>query len=277
MNVLVTGGTGNTGERVVRRLIADGHRVRFLSRKNADNEIVSALIKDGAEHVQGACGDPAFQRAAEGCDALVAVAHIRHADQCIGACRAAGIRRYIQISSTRRFTKFPCESSRLVIAGEDAIVRSDLDYTILRPTMIHGGRNDGNVSRVQQWFRKRSWFPIIGDGSNLVQPIHSDDVVQAIILSLNNSETIRNSYNIAGAHPITQREFLERIAASAGRRPRLLRVPQRLALIVAALLPREPRERVRRSTEDKAFPNDETFLKMGFSPRAFLQPTPSGS
>ncbi|MCC6548123.1 NAD-dependent epimerase/dehydratase family protein [Candidatus Sumerlaeota bacterium] len=270
MNILVTGGTGNVGERVVRRLIAGGHVVNVLSRRGSDDPVICELAPLGVRFFKGSAGDlPALQKAAESCGVLIGCAHVRFAEISV----RLGISRYIQLSSTRRHTKFPCESSRQVIAGEEAIERSALSHTILRPTMIYGGRDDRNVSRVQAWFRKRRWIPMPREGKNLLQPVHVDDVVEAIIACLERPETTtRKSFDIGGGEEITYCDFLKRIAGSVGvSSPRLIRIPLTAALLAAPFIPNLSREQVQRLAEDKTVFIEAARTAFSFSPRQFLQ------
>src|SRR5690242_11145674 len=70
--ILVVGGTGELGGRVVQRLLDAGHRVRVLVRASSD---ASVLKSSGAEIVQGDLTDPASLRAAcKGVDIVVASA-----------------------------------------------------------------------------------------------------------------------------------------------------------------------------------------------------------
>jgi len=69
---LVTGATGFVGSAVARILLARGHRLRLLTRKNSDRGNIAGLP---AEIVEGDLTDPAsLARAAEGCRYLFHVA-----------------------------------------------------------------------------------------------------------------------------------------------------------------------------------------------------------
>src|SRR2546423_4264760 len=69
VRVLVTGGTGFVGPKVVHALRARGHDVRALARKP---ERAKTLEAWGCELVQGDMTDPgSLDRAAQGCDAVV--------------------------------------------------------------------------------------------------------------------------------------------------------------------------------------------------------------
>lgn len=278
MRILVLGGTGNTGERMVRRLLAAGHTVRLLSRQEEKAPAVAALMQAGADLYRGDCIRRwTLWQALEDCEALISCAHVRHADACVQACQKFDVRRYIQLSSTRRFTRIDCASSREVIAGERVIEASSLEWTILRPTMIFGGAHDRNVERLTAWFARRSWFPLFGDGHHLVQPVFVEDVSEAVTRSLERpAETRGRALNLAGPEAMSYRRFLESIARSCGvKRPRFVRVPIPLAIAGVRLLPRALAdwglsvEQIRRFGEDKDVSISDAREALNFKPRQF--------
>ncbi|CAN5204153.1 NAD-dependent epimerase/dehydratase family protein [soil metagenome] len=280
MKILVAGGTGHTGERVVRALLSKGYTVRVLSRGGKNDAILGPLLKLGAEHSAGDCTRRwTLWRALEGCDALVSCAHIRHADACVQACKQAGVSRYIQMSSARRFTKFPCETSRAVIDSEAAIEASDLAYTILRPTMIFGGRRDANITRLVAWFRRHRWFPIFGDGKNLVQPVFVEDLVPAFVHAVEHPEiTSRKAYDLAGPEPISYEQFIRETAAACGvKNPMLIRIPMSAALIGSRVLPAIitrrglSAEQIQRMAEDKIADISVAMRDLQFTPRGYAE------
>src|ERR1043166_6053663 len=125
--ILVTGGTGHTGKRLVRQLLARGDDVRVLSRHpgRLAAEVsmrIEIAVADLTEGSQAAA-------AAAGCDCVIALSHIKFAPAVLAMMQAANIRRAVFMSSTRRFTRFPEETAGQVIAGEDAVRASDTDWT----------------------------------------------------------------------------------------------------------------------------------------------------
>lgn len=279
MRILVAGGTGHTGERLVRRLILAGHEVAFLSRKSVDHPIVASLLRAGAIHVEGD-----FLRrwtvweALDGRDVLVSCAHIRHSEACIQACRRTGVKRYLQMSSTRRYTKWPCVTSREVIRGEAVMERGGLDHTIIRPTMIFGGKRDANLTRLVEWFRKHRWFPVFGDGRNLLQPVFVEDLVDVMVEALHNSTAIRRDYTVAGPEPLEYMTFLRETARAVGiENPLLPRIPRKPVLLASRLA--APimgkrgltAEQIQRLGEDKSADISRAVRELDFSPRSYRE------
>ena len=275
MKILVTGSSTQTGSLAVRALLREGYAVRCLVRGESGQRF---LPNAGEQFVCGDLEDTASLLVAlRGVEAVVNIADIRFAPAVIAACDRAGVRRAIFLSSTRRYTKFPSPSARKVCDGEAAIEAGPLDYTILRPSMIYGSARDNNVSRLIGHLRRRTIFPLVGGGRNLVQPVFVLDVVAALTESLQRPAAIRRAYTLAGPEPISYRRMVESIAVALGRTVKILPIPYGPALLAARLygaLVRHPRltvEQVRRFGEDRSFDIAAARRDLNFAPIRFSQ------
>lgn len=275
--LFLTGATGHTGSRVARRLLEDGWALSCLNHNPEHRRRLP-----GHERLRVVAGDVREPQGwideLHGAAALVHMAHIGFAPHVIDACERAGVRRVLAMSSTRRFTRFPEATARLVIDGEAAFEASALDYTILRATMIFGGRRDNNLEKVVAWLRRRRMVPIVGGGRNLVQPIFVEDLVDALLRALARPETARRILTVAGPEPMTQRAMLHAIGEALGRRPILLPVPFAAMFTGAWLLERLPgrppltRDQVRRQLEDKTADIAEARAALGgWTPTPFSE------
>ena len=196
-----------------------------------------------------------------------------------------GARRVVALSSTSRFSKY--ESNNLAERAlaqrlEDAEARlrtwaegRHIEWTILRPTLIYGRGRDKNLSEIARLIRRFGFFPLLGQGLGLRQPIHVRDVAAACYLALSNANTRNRDYNISGAETLPYREMVSRVFAALGRRPRFLVVPLgifKLALIVLKLLPRYRHWSVamaERMNRDLVFDHSDAVKEWGYSPQQF--------
>ncbi|MCK6585422.1 MAG: NAD(P)H-binding protein [Anaerolineales bacterium] len=275
MKILVTGGTGFTGSRLIPLLLKSGFQVRAFVRPTSDRSPLSAL------EVEWATGDLAntesFSAALRGVDALVNIASLGfgHAESILRSMKAAGVKRGIFISTTAIFTQLNAGSKSVRLAAEEAIHTSGLDYTILRPTMIYGSKRDRNMWRLIRLLRITPVMPIFGDGESLQQPIFVDDVAQAVLLALKTNDTIGRSYNIAGKEPLTYNQVIDTVASALGKRVWKLHLPYmpivRLLQFTERIGLRLPikAEQVLRLNEDKSFSYEEAKRDFGYHPRSF--------
>ena len=212
-----------------------------------------------------------------GCGALLNVASIGFgaAPAILEACRSAGVRRSVFVSTTAIFTQLNAGSKVVRQAAEATINSSGLDTTILRPTMIYGTPGDRNMIRLLRWLDRWPVLPVFGNGRSLQQPVHVSDVAWAVVRVLEEKATIGRQFNISGAAPLIYNEVVRLAAKALGRRIQRLHIPA--SPIVATLQASErlgltlpiKAEQILRLNEHKAFPHTEAAGAFGYSPMAF--------
>ncbi len=104
-------------------------------------------------------------------------------------------------------------------------------WTIFRPTLIHDPGHDRNISAVAGFIRRFGAFPIVWPGAGRRQPIHADDVAQAMVAALDAPCARDALFDLPGGETLTYREMVRRIFRSLGRRPVILYLPLSLARI----------------------------------------------
>lgn len=273
MKVLVAGATGFTGRRVAAALAASGCAVRCFARPDSDRSVL------GDRPVEWATGDlgeeQALVSALAGCDAFVYVASLGfgHAPGVVRAVERAGVRRAVFFSTTAVFTSLPARSRTVRLAAEETIRNSDLDWTILRPTMIYGAPGDRNVERLLGALSRWPVFPLAAGGRALVQPVVVDDLAAAATAALAAPAAVLRAYCLPGAAPVPFRDFVAAAAAALGRRVLLVSVPGPAARLAArgyesvAAKPRIRAEQVERLLEDKDFDPGPARRDFGYAPR----------
>jgi len=273
--VLVTGGTGFTGSRLVPLLIQRGYRVRCLIRRTSDR---SRIRKYEMECVEGDLGDvDSLKDAMRDVDMLANVASIGfgHAPGIVDAAMHSNIERAVFISTTALFTTLNAPSKEVRIAAEEKIRKSNLNYTILRPTMIYGSADDRNMCRLIRALQKYPIFPILGNGESLQQPVYVGDVAQAVVGVLEEDKSIRKAYNIPGARALTMNQVVDTICALLKKRVRKIHLPAGpfvggLGILedIGIKFPLKS-EQILRHNEDKAFSYVDAFKDFGYSPMDF--------
>ncbi|MFC8078189.1 NmrA family NAD(P)-binding protein [Streptomyces sp. NPDC057307] len=131
--VLVTGATGAVGGRLVRKLVADGNRVRALVRSP---ERVSALAGTGAEPVLGDLHDvPSLDAALKGVDrAFLLLEEDAGRSFSEAAARAAGLRQIVVLSATAAADpSYENPMFRKHVLGERHVRGTGVPWVFLRP------------------------------------------------------------------------------------------------------------------------------------------------
>jgi uncharacterized protein YbjT (DUF2867 family) len=147
--VLVVGATGNQGGATARRLLADGWRVRALTR-DPDSARAEALAAAGAQLVVGDLDDRAsLDKAVAGATGVFSVQgagglvpnysvddEIRHGRAIADAAKDAGVRHFVysSVAGAERGTGIPSWEAKWQI--EQYLHRIDLPATVLLPAMF---------------------------------------------------------------------------------------------------------------------------------------------
>ena len=162
MKVLVTGGTGFVGPKVVEAIAARGHDVRALTRKGG--------APAGVEAVAGDMTDAAsLRRAVEGVGVVVHLVAVRQGKpelfervmtqgtrDLVAAAKDAGVRRFVLMSAlgTSEETKdlVPYYGAKWQMEG--AVKGSGLEHVVFRPSFVFAPRGG-----IMQTFRKLAKAP----------------------------------------------------------------------------------------------------------------------
>jgi NADH dehydrogenase len=242
---LVTGATGFIGRRLA-VFLADRYTVRCLVR---DVARAKTLLPAGAELIQGDMTDAVSVKAGvAGMEAVVHLAALKSDERDIAAvnvggarnlveaCRAAGVRRVINVGS---------QAARMARRGDygetkaqsDAILNaSGLAVTTLLPSVVYGPRDPGVFGKLARVTRSAPVVPVIGDGTARYQPVHVDDVCAVIEGCLREPKTAGKTYSVGGPEAITLEGLIDLVGAEQGKKPLKIHVPGWAALAVARAL-----------------------------------------
>jgi len=108
-------------------------------------------------------------------------------------------------------------------------------WTILRPTMVYDPGRDRNVSAIAAVARRFGFVPLAWPARGLRQPIHADDVAQAMMAARDAPAAVDAAFVIPGSETLEYREMVRRIIRATGRRAIVVYLPlgpARLAMAV---------------------------------------------
>src|SRR5919112_6029065 len=275
MRILLTGATGLLGGSLLEILLAAGHDVRCLVRRDSPN--APRLDGMGAEVFRGDAGSEAdLYGALGGTDAFLHVAGIEYSPAVVAAARRSGVGRLVVVGSTSAHSAYAFRSGPK-LEMERVVRSSGLPWTIVRPTMIYGSERDKNVHRLLRFLDRLPLFPMFGPGTNLWQPVYHEDCAAGVFEALRRPASVRRSYDLPGAEPLAYLDLVETAAAALGRSPRIIRLPiepVRLALAAGERLrlplPFDSRQ-VMRLREDKAYPYERARRDLDYAPRSFAE------
>ncbi len=124
---------------------------------------------------------------------------------------------------------------------EQRLAESGLPYAIVRPSAPYGRRLASHQPRHKESFHtlaelvgKIRLIPVIGDGQYRRQPVHVDDLSDAM-LGLLQADLDGRAYEAGGAAPLSFDEIVETIAAAQGRQVRTVHLPKAMFVQLARL------------------------------------------
>ena len=105
--------------------------------------------------------------------------------------------------------------------------RAGLPVVTFRPPFVYGPRNPF-YREPFFWDRLRAGRPIIipGDGHRLMQFVYVNDLVHAMVKSMDEPRAVGEAFNIGDPKPVTQAELVEKLARAANLEATLVRVPR---------------------------------------------------
>ena len=225
--IVVTGGSGFVGRHVVARLVEGGYRVVVPTRRRAGAghllllptvDVVEADIHDVA----------ALTRLARGAGALVNLvgilnetggqrfsrAHVELAKTVVAACKAASVRRLLQMSGLNADPAGPSAYLRSKGEAEATIAGSGLDWTIFQPSVIFG-REDAFLNL---FARLQRVLPVVAlaRADARFQPVFVGDVAECFARALDLEATIGARYPLCGPRVYTLRELVRYVGELTG-------------------------------------------------------------
>ncbi len=256
MKALVTGATGFVGSHLVETLQRANWSVTVLVRsarrlEQSGIQGVRTLVGDlsTAKILEAACRDQDVVFHVAG---LVAARSPREyldvnrdgTARLVAAAESTGVGRLVLVSSlaaagpspvgvprTEALTSAPVTAyGRSKLAAEEAVRRSTLPWTILRPPTIYGPR-DRELLTVFKMAR-RGFAPVFGDGRQELSLIHATDLAEALLAAA--TAPGATGLTAFATHPevMTSMDLLHAIGRSVGRKPRILPVPRAIGALL---------------------------------------------
>ena len=232
--ILLTGATGNVGSALLRRLTAQGTRVRCLVRdpRRLGAERVRVQI------VLGDLQDPgSFRHAMRGVKTVVHLAapmrdqHPGSIEELNGvatyrlvrAAERAGVERFVFFSAMGATEHAATRFFRAKALAERAVAESPVPSTVFAPSIVY---SPGNYwVRLMERLALMPAVPIAGTGTAKYQPIWAEDVVDCLLAAVERDGDRSTRYELAGPETLTYDDMARLVLRSAGRRRRLLHVP----------------------------------------------------
>ena len=269
----MTGPLGFVASRLLPELLSRDVRVLAVVRPGRDASSLAAFAN--VEVRRGDLARPAdLAGAFAGARAVVHLAGMALGEALVPVLVSERVAGGVFVSSAGVHTRLVSAGAEQKRRGEAALRTSALGSTILRPSMIYGTPRDRNLIRLLRWLERFPVVPAPLGGTTPQQPVHVDDLVAAILASLEDVDA-RREFDVGGPEPVPLHDLIAECALALGRPHVVLPVPLAPAHAAAVFarrlrlpFPVRP-EQVLRLTESKAVDVSPARRALGFAPRPF--------
>lgn len=242
MDVLVTGGDGFIGRYLCDELAERGHRVTALSR-DPDSSVFSA-------DVETAVGDitayDSIEDAFEGQDAVVNLValsplfqpsggkthegiHLQGTENAVRAAETHDVGRFVQMSALGADPEGPTAYIRAKGEAETVVEKSELDWTIFRPSVVFG--DGGEFVPFTKKLTPPYLAPLPRGGRTRFQPIWVGDLVPMLASAVEDDEHVGETYEVGGPAALTLADVAKLAYRAEGKSVSVLPVPMALTKV----------------------------------------------
>lgn len=294
MRIFLTGSTGFIGSYICQALSSQGHIVTCLIRKGSKIKLkahrAEELHGQSINLIEGEWTQPQnWLDQVAGHDVLINsvgiiregyrgefdVVHDRTPIVLFQHAETVGIKKIIQISAMgaddQAVSRFHLSKRK----ADRYLSSLNIHYLVIRPSFVYG--YGGSSMAFFTRLAALPITPVVGDGQYRVQPIHIDDLVKAIVISVKDHTSESGTIDAGGSEILTFDEMLDVLGRQLGTRVRHLHIPWRIMGVIAkttdllggyGLISSDELSMLRRGSVSD---NSQFTAMFGFEPMPFSQ------
>lgn len=251
MLALVTGGAGVVGKALCRELLQRGVCVRVLT---LPGDTLAKFLPPEVEVFYGDVTDPSSLKPAfDGVDVVYHLAAILLSTKkgsfdrinaggtqnVVNASVAAGVKRLLYVSSISVTYPVLTEYGQSKLKGESIVkeagVRSGLQWTIVRPTLVIGDGGGIEFRMYANYVKKFPVYLLPGGGRSLKKPVRSEDLVKGIASAGLSRHGVGKTYALCGSREVSMAQMAEFVLKQAGKRHLMIPLPWWISRKLAVL------------------------------------------
>jgi len=226
LNILLTGFTGFIGHALRQRLVGEGHRLRLAGRRRpvamqASEDWLpfdmarpegSPSIHDGLRGIDVVVNTVGILR--ETRDLRFVALHVDGPRRLFEAAAEANVGRIVHLSALGADDAAQTRYHRSKKAGDDGLLRLPIASVVAQPSLVYG---PGGASA--QLFTQLAAAPVLmlpAGGHQRIQPIHIDDLVQALATLATQAIESTGRIALVGPEALALQDYLQRLRTSLG-------------------------------------------------------------
>jgi len=222
MTCLIFGATGMVGSYIAQQLDQAGKPAICVSRQSRPGWVQADLAQPDAISVPQA-------------KIIFCATNARTFAKALPALLKSMPQRVVVISSTSVFTKVDSadDQERIsileLVDAEHKIAELcasfNVEWTILRPTLIYKEGYDQNITQIARIVRRLRFMPLYGEAGGLRQPVHAEDLARGAIAAATSIMAANRAYCTTGLETLSYREMVGRIFDALVLPRRLISLP----------------------------------------------------
>jgi len=287
--IAITGATGFVGRAIVKQARAAGYPVRAIVRDPREarwlaEQFGCELFHGNVLHAPALAGAFADVKCVihlvgiirEKQENTFERSHTEATQNVIAEAKAAGVKRLIHMSALGTRADGRSRYHQTKWAGEEAVRKSGLAWTIFRPSMIYGPGNK-SISVLAKLTKWLPVVPVLGNGESKIQPVSVDVVAKCFVGAVCNDEAVQKTYDLCGPVAFTWNALYDKLLAAQGLRKPKLHLPLPIARLKAkafeVLLPNPPftSDQLLMTEEDNTGNPAPAELAFGLKQESFAQ------
>ena len=217
--VVITGANGFVGRNVGKFLSKNGFNIIPIVRKNRKRSITfgKAIVSKNLleDHLLSEIKNSGAMlhfigQGRQTVDSEYEKINVNTTRNAIQLCKKASIKKIVYISGLGVDKKSTLGYFISKYKAEQEIIKSGLDYTILRASHIIG--KDDPLSKTLNIQIRRGMIIIAGSGNYRIQPIFVEDVAKVIMKSITEKKFFKKILDLVGVQTVTYNHFVKDFA-----------------------------------------------------------------
>jgi len=252
MKVFLIGGTGFIGRNLLKELVKK-HKVTLLVRSRSERKIDSSLLKKCTVIHGDILNKQLILNTCKEVDALINLVgiirefpskgitysklHDEATFNCVLAAQQGKVKKFVQMSALGTKQNGSTEYYRSKWRAEELVKSSNINYTIVRPSVVYG-EGDGFISVLEKQIQKLSFVPLLKSGR--MQPIPVEKVAKTIVNSLTDKKIKNKTIELVGDKTYDYKGILQMLEKKLNKKVFKVPVPTLFLKILATIFQQHP-------------------------------------
>ena len=211
-------------------------------------------------------------------DIVMHIYNIRYSLNMLKAATDNNVSRLVMVHTTGIYSKYKMASGeykKIECQIDNFLEKSNVDVTILRPTMIFGDLCDHNIHKFIKMVDKFPLMPEIDHGLGKIRPVNARDLAKVYYTVCTTMRLPELRYDISGEMSLTLHQLFDMIGTYLGKEVHYCSCPMWIGTFLARCLKIvtfgkiDLVEKILRMGEDRDYDHVKATRDFGYAPESF--------